>query len=186
MDKAICCDTKRHLDKDQVPEAVHAGLPSKPANLKPEQTPDLKDVLNSDMYAKSKKTPLKKEATEKKAAEESAEKAEDKPAVKSDKPADKPKPAVKSDKPADEPKPAEKSEEVKAERSEEKAKDLKEDAKKKSEKATEDLKKAEKEEKKSEPEKESTTFDFEGIELSAGMEDVELTAEEAAKLSKLF
>ncbi len=159
MDKSTCCDTKRHLDKEQIPDASHAGLPMKPATLQTKQTPDLEKVLDSNMLAESKKTPLKREASE----EKKEEKQEEKPAVVEE--------SAKAEK-----------EEQKVEKLEDKALDLIQEAVK----VLEDAKEKEEKAEKAEHDKDATCFDFDGIELTAGMEDVELSADDADKLSKLF
>lgn len=64
MNKSICCDTKQKLTKEQMPDAEKKA--ETPPSLKPDQTPDESESLDSDMVAKSKKTPLKKEAGSKK------------------------------------------------------------------------------------------------------------------------
>lgn len=51
MEKSICCDTKRHLDKGQVPDGSHDG--EKAATLKKEQTPDQSKSLDSGIVEKS-------------------------------------------------------------------------------------------------------------------------------------
>jgi hypothetical protein len=64
MNKSICCDTNQKLTKEQMPDAEKKA--ETPASLKPDQTPDESESLDSNMVAKSKKTPLKKEAGAKK------------------------------------------------------------------------------------------------------------------------
>jgi len=54
MDKQICCDTKSKLTPEQTPDGKHKGVPERPATLKPEQTPDQVDDLDSNMVEKSK------------------------------------------------------------------------------------------------------------------------------------
>jgi hypothetical protein len=53
MNKSICCDTGRHLDKEQVPDGTHAGLPQRAQTLTEEQTPDVAKVLDSGIVDKS-------------------------------------------------------------------------------------------------------------------------------------
>lgn len=70
MEKSICCDTKRHLDKKQMPDATKtqetkgavARQEDTGAGLKPEQVPHLDEKLDSDMYKKSQGK-VRKEAT---------------------------------------------------------------------------------------------------------------------------
>lgn len=62
MEKVIPFNTGRKLTPEQTPDAKHKGIPETPPTLKKEQTPDESDVLKSDMVAKSKKAPVKKEA----------------------------------------------------------------------------------------------------------------------------
>lgn len=54
MEKSVCCDTKRKLTPDQTPDGKHSGVPSRPATLKPDQTPDQVDDLDSNMVEKSR------------------------------------------------------------------------------------------------------------------------------------
>lgn len=68
MDKTRILETNRKLTPNQTPDGKHEGVPEKPKTLKPEQTPDQADVLESDMYAQSNKTPLRKTAKKEKAA----------------------------------------------------------------------------------------------------------------------
>lgn len=61
MDKSICCDTGRHLDKEQMPDATKKQ--EKPATLKEEQTPKLSESLDSKIVEKAKAAkPVNKEA----------------------------------------------------------------------------------------------------------------------------
>lgn len=64
MNKSVCCDTNQKLTKEQMPDAEKKA--ETPASLKPDQTPDESESLDSNMVAKSKKTPVKKEAGSKK------------------------------------------------------------------------------------------------------------------------
>lgn len=59
MEKAVCCDTGRKLDKKQMPDATKKQ--EKPATLTDEQTPKLSEALDSDMYEKSQGS-VRKEA----------------------------------------------------------------------------------------------------------------------------
>jgi hypothetical protein len=177
MNKTICCDSGRHLEKNQIPDGTHSGEKAK--NLKPEQTPDQKDVLNSDIYAKSKKTPLRKEAASEE-EEKKDEKKEEKAATLED---------IKKMQVEKEKEKGEKAEDKAEKKTEETGKAL-EEAKKSKEKSKE---KAESipedkppEDKPPEDKKEATSCEIEGIELSAPMEEANLDAAEAAKLSKLF
>lgn len=157
MNKSVCCDTGKHLEKEQIPDGTHAGLPERGVALKPEQTPDIAPVLDSKIVEKSHGA-VKKEA---------AEQSED-----------------------------EKQDEASKEASLADIKKKKEEAEKeKLEKDVKDLKKAKKSEKKASDEEEDDKDDkdaaegsssFEGIELVASMDEVELDANEASELSKLF
>jgi len=230
MNKSVCCDTNRKLEKDQVPDGTHAGLPEKPSTLKPEQTPDVSESIETGMVAKSKGT-VKKEAgdakgpgvpdkdgkgpgkdspecpmnKEKKDKEAGSIKGPGKPdgtgpgkdspecpmnKEKKDKEASLE--DIKKKKEEDEKaktkkdlealKKAQKAKEKKA--SEEDAEEKEEKAEEKEEKAKELLEEAEKDEKDATVEPASSVF--EGIELSASMDECELDATEAAELSKLF
>jgi hypothetical protein len=175
MNKSICCDTGRHLDKEQIPDGTHAGLPDRGVALKPEQTPDVAASIDSGMYEKSKKAPVVKEASIediKKKKDEDAKKKAIKVLEKKEKDA------------SDE--SGEKKEQA-AEKKEDDAKDLVDEASKKLEEAKEEEKKAEKEEgEKDAAKKEPVSSIIEGIELTASMDEFELDANEAAELSKLF
>ena len=71
MNKSVCCDTGRKLDKKQMPDATKAPETKgvRPTDqdtgraLTPEQIPSKAEALASDMYKKSK-GPVKKEAAE--------------------------------------------------------------------------------------------------------------------------
>lgn len=52
MEKTVCCDTGRHITKEQTMDG-HRKTVEKPATLKPEQTPEIEDVLKSNMVEKS-------------------------------------------------------------------------------------------------------------------------------------
>lgn len=156
MNKSVCCDTGKHLEKEQIPDGTHAGLPERGVALKPEQTPDIAPVLDSKIVEKSHGA-VKKEA---------AEQSED-----------------------------EKQDEASKEASLADIKKKKEEAEKeKLEKDVKDLKKAKKEKKASDEEENDKddkdaaegSSSFEGIELVASMDEVELDANEASELSKLF
>ena len=85
MDKSICCDTGRKLDKEQIPDGTHAGVPEKPATLKTEQTPNIAPVIESKIVEKSHGKVEKEASTknagieeiEKKKVEEHSEKADE-------------------------------------------------------------------------------------------------------------
>ena len=72
MDKSICCDTKRHLTTDQIPDAKKKAETKGAVNreqdtgraLTPEQVPNLSVVLDSDIYKKSKGAVRKEAAVE--------------------------------------------------------------------------------------------------------------------------
>ena len=198
MNKSVCCDTNRKLEKDQVPDGTHAGLPEKPSTLKPEQTPDVSESIETGMVAKSKGT-VKKEAGDAKGpgvpdkdgkgpGKDSPEcpmnkEKKDKEAsledIKKKKEEDE---KAKTKKDLEALKKAQKAKEKKA--SEEDAEEKEEKAEEKEEKAKELLEEAEKDEKDATVEPASSVF--EGIELSASMDECELDATEAAELSKLF
>lgn len=166
MDKAICCDTHRHLDKDQIPDGTHAGLPERAATLKPEQTPNIAPVLDSKIVEKSHGA-VKKEAGIEDLKKMKAEKAEKKSEGLEEKA------KAQAEDTAETLGKAKKQEEV-------------------AEKAEGETKKSEKKEEKKAPAKEdkdatdSTDMVVEGIELTASMDDIELSAEESAKLNQLF
>jgi len=183
VDKTTCCDTHRHLDKDQIPQGKHAGLPDRGATLKPEQTPDIVPVLDSHIVEKSHGAVRKEagaEAIHEEKAEEHAEKAEEMKGEAKEH-AEKAKETMEE---------AEKAED-KAEKHEEKAEKVEEKKEAPAEEETPEDKKKEKKEEKKEDKKESKKeaaepMVVEGIELTASMEDVELSAEESEKLNKLF
>lgn len=61
MNKSICCDTKQHLTKEQMPDAEKKA--QTPSSLKPDQTPDKSEALDTDMVSKANKAkPVNKEA----------------------------------------------------------------------------------------------------------------------------
>lgn len=161
MDKSICCDTKRHLDKKQMPDATKtqetkgavARQEDTGAALKPEQVPHLDEVLNSDMYKKSQGKVVKEAAT-----------TEDKPDTRAAEPQE-----INADETADDV-----------------AKRLKkiEDEKKKA-----DLKaksRPESKEKEAQPEVEANTVVAEGVEFDNVMMEAEANDEDVKKLSALF
>lgn len=160
MNKTVCCDTGRKLETEQIPDGTHKGIPEKPTTLKPEQTPDIAPVLESKIVEKSHGAVQKEAAAE-----------------------------CKADK---------KEEEAEKEASLADIKKKKEEAEKaKLEKDVKDLNKAKKEKKASDEEEDKdvekddkdaaeSSSSFEGIELTASMDEVELGVDEAAQLSKLF
>lgn len=163
MDKSICCDTGRKLTPEQTPDGKHKGTPKKPSTLTSEQTPDQEDVLESDIVKKSQGA-VKKEAKEDK--NEGSTEAQKK---------------------------HEERAKAKAESLEEKAKQQAEQAAKDPDKSQEyageaakSLEKAEKAEKSIEASGLPTTIEAEGIELTAPMEDVQMSDEEKSKLEQLF
>lgn len=174
MNKSVCCDTGRHLEKEQIPDGTHAGLPERGVALKPEQTPEISESLDSDMVQKSHGA-VEKEAGSKKG-----------PGVP-----DGTGPHAGTSK-------CQMNEEKEASLADIKKK--KEEAEKaKLEKDVKDLKKAKKEKKASDEDADSdeankddkaaaedSSSSFEGIELVASMDEVELDANEASELSKLF
>jgi hypothetical protein len=61
MDKSICCDTKRHLDKEQMPDSEKKQ--ETPSTLKGEQIPVNKENLDSGIVEKAKAAkPVNKQA----------------------------------------------------------------------------------------------------------------------------
>jgi hypothetical protein len=181
MDKTVCCDTGKILDKEQIPDGTHKGIPEKPSTLKPEQTPDVSVSLDSDMYKKSQGK-VEKEASSAKVEDKDAsladikEKKKEKEKQKALKVLEK-KAGEDSDEKAEE--IAEKKEE-KAQEKVEEAKEMLEDAEKELEEAKDIEVKAESDE------KDASSSIVEGIELSASMDEIELDAGEAEQLSKLF
>jgi len=163
MDKKQIEDTGRKLDKGQIPDGTHNG--EKADTLTPEQTPDQKDVLKSDIVEKSHGKVQKEAASEDKKEDKDScgDKKEDKAASTCEK---------KEDSEELEDKEAS-LEDVKARREKDKQKKI--------EKTVEELAKA----KKPVDSKEANEL-FEGIELGSPMEDVTIDAAEADKLSKLF
>jgi hypothetical protein len=159
MDKKQIEDTGRKLEKGQISDGTHDG--EKASTLKPEQTPDQKDVLKSDMVEKSHGKVQKEAASDNKEEDKAScgDKKEDK--------------AAASEK--------EKELEDKEASLEDVKKRREQDKQKKMEKTVEELAKA----KKPADSKEANEL-FEGIELGSPMEDVTIDAAEADKLSKLF
>ena len=161
MDKTVCCDTKRHLEKEQIPDGTHAGLPERGVALKPEQTPDIAESLDSDMVNKSHGK-VEKEAGSKEASLADIKKKKE----------EKDQAQVKKD--VEDLKKAKKEQAKKASDDEE------------DEKPAEEAKPAEKDEEGEDDKDASTSSIIEGIELSASMDEFELEANEAEELSKLF
>jgi hypothetical protein len=193
MNKSVCCDTGRHLDKEQIPDGTHK--PTLAPTLKKEQAPDIEKSINSGMVEKSHGA-VQKEAGSKKGPGKSSPKCkingEDKEAsledikkAKAKKEDEKAKADIESLKKAQ--KSKKKASEEEAEEKEE-AQKLVEEAKEGLEEAKEKLEEAREEEEKAEKEeKDATTSSIiDGIELMASMDEVELGADEAAKLSRLF
>ena len=150
MNKSVCCDTGKHLEKEQIPDGTHAGLPERGVALNPEQTPDIAPGLDSKIVEKSHGA-VKKEAAEQSAASKAASLADIK----------------------------KKKEEAEKEKLEKDVRDLK---KAKKEKKASD----EEEDDKDDKDAAEGSSSFEGIELVASMDEVELDANEASELSKLF
>ena len=185
MEKAVCCDTGRHLDKKQMPDAEKKQ--EKPATLTEEQTPKLSEALKSDMYKKSQGA-VRKEAT----AEATKEAAAKVPAVVKEPEAAKkeeeaPKAPETEEKKEEPPKEVPVAKQVSEEKKEEKAEKTQEEAKGKAEDTAEALQKLEKMTKKEASSKPEEVLSFEGIELGgAPMMEVELTEEDRTNLGKLF
>lgn len=197
MNKTQCCSTGAKLEAKQVPNGSHDG--EKAPTLKPEQTPDDAASIKTNMVEKSRGA-VKKEAGSKKGPgvpdgtgphggtskcqmnEEKEASLEDIQKAKKKKEEE----ALKRD--VDKLKKEKKEKKASEEGEDEKAEQEAEDKEKK---AIEMLNEADKEEEKAEEgEKdatvESSSSSFEGIELVASMEEVELDAAEADQLSKLF
>lgn len=171
MDKVQCCDTNAHLTKEQTPDGEKKA--EKPSTLKPEQTPEVDESLDTDMYSKSKGE-VRKEAS-KDAAEET--KSED---VAEEEVIEEPAPKPKEDEAE-----VSKAQEQRKERKEEKAEEKEEEATKGAEQAAEALKELGKMKKEASDQSETLT-EFAGIELTAPMADVELTENDVDTLGKLF
>jgi hypothetical protein len=182
MNKSVCCDTGRHLDKEQIPDGTHK--PTLAPTLKKEQAPDIEKSINSGMVEKSHGAVQKEASIEdiKKRKEDKA-KAQTLKDVENLKKAQK---AKKSEKKASD--DADEKVEQIAEKKEEEAEKLVEEAQSNLDKAKDKLEDARKEEDKAEKEeKDATTSSvIDGIELMASMDEVELDAGEAAELSRLF
>jgi len=194
MEKAVCCDTHRHLDKKQMPDAEKKQ--EKPATLTDEQTPKLSEALNSDMYKKSQGA-VRKEATEGTSKEAARKKKVDIAAEPAAEPAPAPAPeAPKDEKPAPAPAPeAPKSEEPKevpvakqkaAERAEQKVEKTQEEAKEQAEGTAKALEKLDEMTQKTAAQQPDAMLTFDGIELGEPMAEVELTDEDKTNLGKLF
>ena len=178
MDKSICCDTKRHLETDQVPDGTHKGLPETPETLKKEQTPDIAESLDSGIVEKSKGK-VRKEASEeeKDATEEVAETPE--------------KEATEEKKSEDENMV---TEEIKVDLGggdDEESEEKKEDSEEGDEESTDEAPAVEEDTTDEDLivdscNKQSSSSVVEGIELLASMDEVALDDDEASKLSKLF
>jgi hypothetical protein len=163
MDKAICCDTGRKLEKDQIPDGTHSG--EKAPTLKPEQTPDQKDVLDSGIVEKSHGK-VQKEAG-----------SIEGPGVPDGTGPNKDNPEC----------PKNKEKEDKSAATTQEVKDkAKEEALKKLQKAQAEKEQAEKAKKDKDANEELEASLSEGIELSSPMDDVVLDANEQNELSKLF
>ena len=136
MNKSVCCDTGRHLDKEQIPDGTGDG--EKAPTLKPEQIPSAAESIKTNMVEKSHGA-VQKEAS---------------------------------------------LEDIQKKKKEDKEKKMKKDVDKlKKDKAEKKASEEGEDEKDAAAESSSS---FEGIELVASMDEVELDAKEAAELSKLF
>lgn len=174
MDKVQCCDTSRQLTKEQTPDGEKKA--EKPSTLKPEQTPDIAESIDSDMYAKSKG------AVRKEASKEAAEEPKEAEAAKAEEVVEE---VVEAPAPKEEEAEPTKAQEQKAERKEQKAEKKEEEAAKGAEQAAEALKDLG-EMKKEASDQGDQSMTFEGIELTAPMADVELTQQDIDTLGKLF
>jgi hypothetical protein len=173
MEKAICCDTGRKLEKEQMPDAKKKQ--EKPSTLTEEQTPKLSEALESGMYEKSKGA-VRKEAAKK--VEEAPAPVEEAPAPVEEAPA----PVEEAPKPEEKPVAKQKAEE----RAEEKVEDTREKATEKAEETADALKKLEKMTPKKASEQPANMIVFDGIELTAPMDEVQLTEDDVRTLGKLF
>lgn len=167
MDKSICCDTNQKLTPEQRPEGQHNG--EKPASLKPDQTPDQKDVLKSNIVEKAKAAkPINKEAAKK---EEIVEEVEEKESGEA---------AVVKDELVQEGKEAGGCKGCENPECEcNKGKEAQDEGEP-------PVEEKEEEKKEEEEDKEASVLMSEGVELVSPMEDVSMDEKEAANLSKLF
>lgn len=193
MQKTICCDTGSKLEANQIPDGSHKGVPLKPNTLTPEQTPDIAASLDTNMVKKSDGA-VRKEAGSKKGPgiPDGTGPMKDSPQCKMKDKKEEKKASEKEDEDKIEEKDsAEKEakisdvEKSRAERKEDEAEKAHERAEKAEEK--EQMKEEDKEEdKESCMKKEANSSFFEGIELTASMDEVTLGDAEAKMLSKLF
>jgi len=186
MDKVQCCDTNAHLTKEQTPDGEKKA--EKPSTLKPEQTPDVAEALDTDMYSKSKgevRKEASKEAAEEPKQSEAAEAEEPKQAEAGEAEEVAEEAVVEEPAPKkDEAEPT-KAQEQKEERKEEKAEKKEEEATKGAEQAAKALEELG-EMKKEASDRSESSMVFKGIELTAPMADVELTKDDVDTLGKLF
>lgn len=175
MNKTVCCDTGRKLETEQIPDGTHKGIPEKPVTLKPEQTPDVSESIETGMVQKSHGA-VQKEAgsIEGPGKPDGTGPMKDSPECSKNK-----EDASKDASLADIKKKKEEAEKAKLEKD---VKDLKKAKKEKKASDEEDDKDAEKDDK----DAAESSSSFEGIELTASMDEVELGVDEAAQLSKLF
>jgi hypothetical protein len=185
MNKSVCCDTGRHLDKEQIPDGTHK--PTLAPTLKKEQAPDIEKSINSGMVEKSHGA-VKKEAATGEDIAKAREEKKNKELLKTLEKDQKAKKTKKKEKSASD-ESEEKIEQI-AEKKEEEAEKLVEKAQDDLKKAEEKLEEAKEEEDKAEKaekeEKDAASSVIEGIELMSSLDEVELDAGEAAKLSRLF
>lgn len=185
MNKSVCCDTGRHLDKEQIPDGTHK--PTLAPTLKKEQAPDIEKSINSGMVEKSHGA-VKKEAATGADIAKAREEKKNKELLKTLEKDQKAKKTKKKEKSASD-EAEEKIEQI-AEKKEEEAEKLVEQAQDDLKKAEEKLEEAKEEEDKAEKaekeEKDAASSVIEGIELMSSLDEVELDAGEAAKLSRLF
>lgn len=200
MNKSVCCDTGRKLDKEQVPDGHHDGEKAK--TLKPEQTPDDAASIDTDMVKKSRGA-VKKEAgsikgpgvpdgtgpmkdspeCKMKKEDKSASSEEKEASLEDIKKAKKEKEDAKAKKDLEDLKKAQKAKkeksaseeeaekaEQKAEEKEEKAEEMVEEAEEKLEEAQEKLEEAKEEEKEAEKEEDKDASS------SSSFEGIELAA----------
>lgn len=171
VDKSQCCDTKRHLTPNQVPDGGHAGEKAK--TLKPEQVPN-QEYLDSGIVEKSHGS-VRKQAVDEEAAETEATK-------KLEEAKDKAQEVVKdlqeahTEVPTDHPADAENTEDKATKKVEKAVSDM--------DKALEMLGVAEKKEEGVE----ANTVNVSGIDidLSTSMDEVDINSEEILKLSAMF
>jgi len=176
MQKTVCCDSGRQLEKKQMPDATKKQ--ERPATLTEEQTPKLSEALDSGMYEKSKG------AVRKEAAKADAP-VTGEALVTEEAPAD----ALVTEEASAEKAPAEKvpvAKQMAKKKVEREIKKTQEDAKDTAKDTAKALTELEDLQKKTASDASSNMIMFDGIELTAPMDEVELTAQDVETLGKLF